>query len=92
MSVRKFLTLLGLWVLVCASLLEPLVIAPFFNAASTVELVLAAPAGMVSDLPSAGFAQATDSVSMDHFRLLCLLYIGIPLLAYFLKFQREDTE
>ncbi|MDH4395853.1 MAG: hypothetical protein QE278_09260 [Limnobacter sp.] len=87
MSVRKFVAVLAAWVLVCAWVLEPALISPFFDGLSTLDLASADMLINASDAPqTAAISEAAQPViSMDHLRALCLLYFGLPAAAYLLS-------
>lgn len=87
MSVRKFITVLAAWVLVCAWVLEPALISPFFDGVSTLDLASAEMLVNISDAPhAAAVSDATpNAMSMDHLRAVCLLYFGFPAAAYLLS-------
>lgn len=87
MSVRKFVAVLAAWVLVCAWVLEPALISPFFDGVSTLDLASADMLINASDAPqTAAVSEVTQPVmSMDHLRALCLLYFGLPAAAYLLS-------
>lgn len=87
MSVRKFIAILAAWVLVCAWVLEPALISPFFEGVSTLDLASADMLMNLSDAPhAAAVSEPVQQVmSMDHLRAVCLLYFGIPAAAYLLS-------
>lgn len=91
MSVRKIFTLLAAWLLVCAWVLEPALISPYFDGVSSIELVSADVLSGMSDAAStvSGAMSTPRELSMDHFRLICLLYFGVPAAA-FLLFQEQE--
>jgi hypothetical protein len=87
MSVRKFVAILAAWVLVCAWVLEPALISPFFDGVSTLDLASADMLINISDAPQAAAVTepSQQPMSMDHLRALCLLYFGLPAAAYLLS-------
>lgn len=90
MSVSKFVAILAAWVLVCAWVLEPAFISPFFEGMSTLDLASAEMLVNLSDAPHASAVSEPmqQVMTMDHLRAVCLLYFGIPAVAYLLS-QRE---
>jgi hypothetical protein len=87
MSVRKFVAVLAAWVLVCAWVLEPTLISPFFDGVSTLDLASADILMNVSDAPQTAAVSEPmqQAMSMDHLRALCLLYFGLPAAVYLLS-------
>lgn len=87
MSVRKFIAILAAWVLMCAWVLEPALISPFFEGVSTLDLASAEMLHSMSDAPHAAAVSEPmqHAMSMDHLRALCLLYFGLPAVAYLLS-------
>lgn len=81
MSIKRFAMFFVVWVLGCAFVLEPAFIAPLFDTSSTIDLAFN---GDPSQLSGLGLAQNNSAAveSMDHFRVLCLLYFGLPVAVY----------
>ncbi|PQJ25842.1 hypothetical protein BSZ31_13640 [Limnobacter sp. SAORIC-690] len=81
MSIKRFTVFFVLWVLGCAFVLEPAFIAPLFETSSTLELAFAGNPGQLGGL-ELNTNSSTAVESMDHFRVLCLLYFGLPVAVY----------
>lgn len=82
MSVKKILLGLAAWVLLCVVVIEPVIISPLFQQQLGWEFAQASLASL-SDA-SVTLPAEPSSMSMDHFRVLCLIYFGLPALAYWL--------
>jgi hypothetical protein len=81
MSIKRFAVFFVLWVLGCAFVLEPAFIAPLFETSSTLELAFAGNPGQLGGLElNTNSGAAVES--LDHFRVLCLLYFGLPVAVY----------
>lgn len=80
MTFRLFLVFFSFWVVGCAVVLEPLFIAPLFESShGLIQLALLGDQGQaIQGLQS----PATQGISMDHLRVLCLLYFGLPVAVY----------
>ncbi|MCQ8896120.1 hypothetical protein NQT62_06675 [Limnobacter humi] len=82
MSVKRFVGFWFVWVLACAWVIEPTLINPLFSVQEP--SIALAWNSVNSDLGHAGFL--TESLhpveSMDYFRTICMLYLGLPLMAY----------
>jgi len=81
MSIKRFAVFFILWVLGCAFILEPAFIAPMFETSSTLELAFAGNPGQLGGL-ELHTNSSTAVESLDHFRVLCLLYFGLPVAVY----------
>jgi hypothetical protein len=81
MSIKRFAIFFVMWVLSCAFFLEPALVAPLFETQATIDLAFN---GNPSQLAAMGMVQpgSTAVESMDHFRVLCLLYFGLPVALY----------
>lgn len=81
MSIKRFAMFFVLWILSCAFIFEPAFIAPLFDTSSTINLAFNGNAGQlgVFDL-NANNEAAVES--LDHFRVICLLYFGLPVAVY----------
>lgn len=81
MSLTRFTVFFVLWILACAFFVEPALIAPLFEGKHTVDLAYNGDLVHLAPLEyNSGNSAAVES--MDHFRVLCLLYVGLPLLVY----------
>lgn len=81
MSIKRFAMFFVAWVLACAFVLEPAIISPLFETSSTITLAFAGNPAQLGGLDLANAANAAVE-SMDHFRVLCLLYFGLPVAVY----------
>jgi hypothetical protein len=81
MSIKRFAVFFVLWVLGCAFVLEPAFIAPLFDTSSTINLAFNGNPAQLGNLDVAQNHTAAVE-SMDHFRVLCLLYFGLPVAVY----------
>ncbi|WP_334120855.1 hypothetical protein [Limnobacter sp.] len=81
MSIKRFAIFFIVWVLSCAFFFEPALIAPFFETNATIDLAFN---GNPSQLGGVAMDQPGHAAveSMDHFRVLCLLYFGLPVAIY----------
>ncbi|WP_370263027.1 hypothetical protein [Limnobacter sp.] len=68
------------WVAVCALVIEPAFVAPFFNAGTSLDLAFNGAVGELGGVQSGLGGNAVES--MDHFRVLCLLYFGLPVVVF----------
>ena len=91
MSVRKFFTVLCSWMLLCGLVLEPLLLSPWFDQSTTMELVANWAEYAWSDA-GPGLAAQPASTSMDYFRLLCLVYLGLPIGLYFVALAKHPDD
>ncbi len=81
MSITRFAIFFVLWILACAFFVEPTLIAPLFESKHAVDL--AYNGNLVQLAPMEYNSGGNAPVeSMDHFRVLCMLYVGLPLLVY----------
>ncbi len=81
MSIKRFALFFVVWVLGCAFVLEPAFIAPLFDTNSTINLAFNGdPANLGGMRVVQDHGAAVES--MDHFRVLCLLYFGLPVAVY----------
>jgi hypothetical protein len=81
MSITRFALFFVLWILACAFFVEPTLIAPLFESKHTVDLAYNGALVQLAPMENnSGYDVAVES--MDHFRVLCLLYVGLPLLVY----------
>ncbi|MDP3187488.1 hypothetical protein [Limnobacter sp.] len=81
MSIKRFAIFFVVWVLSCAFFLEPALVAPLFETNATIDLAFN---GNPSQLGGVSTVQNGSAAveSMDHFRVLCLLYFGLPVAIY----------
>ena len=88
MSFTRFALFFVLWILACAFFVEPTLITPFFESKHTVDLAYN---GTLVHLAPMEYNSGNSAPveSMDHFRVLCLLYVGLPLLVYLGSHFRE---
>jgi hypothetical protein len=88
MSIKRFALFFVVWVIGCALVIEPAFIAPLFESASTVELAFNGELVQLGNgIPALSSSAAVES--MDHFRVLCLLYFGLPV-AFYLATQWKE--
>lgn len=76
MAIIRLMALTMAWFLLCALVIEPFMISPQFADMQSWEVAQAS-LQSVSDMQSALLAGPSE-ISMDHFRVLCLLYFGLP--------------
>jgi hypothetical protein len=81
MSIKRFAMFFVLWVLSCAFVLEPTFIAPLFETGSIIDVAFSENLAHVGGLGLTEYDTAAVE-SMDHFRVLCLLYFGLPVVVY----------
>ena len=81
MGIKRFALFFIVWVLTCAFFLEPALVAPLFETNTAIDLVFN---GNPSDLGGIPATQSNGAAveSLDHFRVLCLLYFGLPVAIY----------
>lgn len=81
MSLKRFGLFCLIWTLGCAFIIEPAFISPLFEQQGTLELALNV---HQSDVPQTALftTRGSEVESMDHFRVLVLLYVVVPALVY----------
>lgn len=81
MSLKRFCFFVVIWSLACAFIIEPAFISPLFEHTSALELAFNS---YQSDANQSALVMSHASTveSMDHFRVLCLLYLVVPALVY----------
>lgn len=81
MSIKRFAVFFVLWILGCAFVLEPAFIAPLFQGGTAIDLAFNGNPAQLGGLSlTENHSAAVES--MDHFRVLCLLYFGLPVAVY----------
>lgn len=88
MSIKQFAVFFLAWVLGCAFILEPAFICPLFTPASMVELAFNGNDTQLGELNIAG-GEAAAVESLDYFRVICLLYFGLPAAVYLIAQRKE---
>lgn len=81
MSIKRFAIFFLVWVAGCAFIIEPAFISPWFGSVSTIDLAFNGELVELGNMPLAA-AGSPAVESMDHFRVLCLLYFGLPVAVY----------
>lgn len=73
MTLKQFGLFAFAWLAICAVIIEPAYITPYFDGLSGIELAFNG---------SLAAFHETANTSNDHFRVLCLLYFGLPCAVY----------
>ncbi|HEX4879726.1 MAG TPA: hypothetical protein VFV39_07775 [Limnobacter sp.] len=81
MSIWRFTIFFAVWALACAFIIEPAFITPFFDAPTGVTLAFNGAANTLGMNNGETFNMHAVE-SMDHFRVLCLVYFGLPVVVY----------
>lgn len=76
MTLKQFGLFAFAWLAICSVIIEPAYITPYFNGLTGIELAFN------GSLPNLGEPVNTSN---DHFRVLCLLYFGLPCAIYLLS-------
>ncbi|HEX4843513.1 MAG TPA: hypothetical protein VFV57_07565 [Limnobacter sp.] len=88
MSIKRFTIFFAIWALACAFVIEPAFITPLFDAQPSINLAFNGPSNTL-DMASGEAFNRNAVESMDHFRVLCLMYFGLPAVVY-LATQLKD--
>ena len=81
MTIKQFTIFFAIWVLSCSLFLEPTFIEPLFETGTTINMAFNGSTDQLGELELEKI-QSVVTESMDHFRVLCLLYFGLPAALY----------
>ena len=81
MGIKRFALFFIAWVTSCVFFLEPALVTPLFETNTAIDLVFNGNPSELGGIPATqGNSAAVES--FDHFRVLCLLYFGLPVAIY----------